>query len=135
MKLIATVLAATVAIAASVWAQSGGSSVAKDSRVFEMRTYYAAPGKLEDLQAGARVADVGVVGPDDEAGLGREASGDGGEVLGQKTIAGVVAPGFAEISRERLWHRWRLAADGRLEGPMTSQGLPQPSLHVGRAGG
>jgi hypothetical protein len=51
MKLIATVLAVTVAIAASVWAQSGGNSVAKDSRVFEMRTYYAAPGKLEDLQA------------------------------------------------------------------------------------
>ena len=25
--------------------------MAKDSRVFEMRTYYAAPGKLEDLQA------------------------------------------------------------------------------------
>jgi NIPSNAP len=32
-------------------AQSEGNSVAKDSRVFEMRTYYAAPGKLEDLQA------------------------------------------------------------------------------------
>jgi hypothetical protein len=38
----------TVSAAAS---QSGGNSVAKDSRVFEMRTYYAAPGKLEDLQA------------------------------------------------------------------------------------
>ena len=37
--------------AASRMAQSGGNSVAKDSRVFEMRTYYAAPGKLEDLQA------------------------------------------------------------------------------------
>ena len=36
---------------ASAMAQSGGNSVAKDSRVFEMRTYYAAPGKLEDLQA------------------------------------------------------------------------------------
>ncbi len=38
-------------VAVSVLAQSGGNSVAKDSRVFEMRTYYAAPGKLEDLQA------------------------------------------------------------------------------------
>jgi len=38
-------------VAGSVMAQSGGNSVAKDSRVFEMRTYYAAPGKLEDLQA------------------------------------------------------------------------------------
>jgi len=38
-------------VVVSVWAQSGGNSVAKDSRVFEMRTYYAAPGKLEDLQA------------------------------------------------------------------------------------
>jgi len=38
-------------VAASAMAQSGGNSVAKDSRVFEMRTYYAAPGKLEDLQA------------------------------------------------------------------------------------
>ena len=38
----------TVSVVAS---QSGGNSVAKDSRVFEMRTYYAAPGKLEDLQA------------------------------------------------------------------------------------
>ena len=39
-----------VAVAAGM-AQTGGNSVAKDSRVFEMRTYYAAPGKLEDLQA------------------------------------------------------------------------------------
>jgi hypothetical protein len=42
-------LAAVVVV--SVVAQSGGNSVAKDSRVFEMRTYYAAPGKLEDLQS------------------------------------------------------------------------------------
>ena len=38
-------------VVASVVAQTGGNSVAKDSRVFEMRTYYAATGKLEDLQA------------------------------------------------------------------------------------
>ena len=38
-------------VVGSVLAQTGGNSVAKDSRVFEMRTYYAAPGKLEDLQA------------------------------------------------------------------------------------
>lgn len=43
---VLTVLAVSV-----VASQSGGNSVAKDSRVFEMRTYYAAPGKLEDLQA------------------------------------------------------------------------------------
>jgi hypothetical protein len=40
-----------VAVSATVLAQSGGNSVAKDSRVFEMRTYHTAPGKLEDLQA------------------------------------------------------------------------------------
>jgi hypothetical protein len=51
MRLVATVTILAAAIAASVWAQSGGNSVASDSRVFEMRTYYAAPGKLEDLQA------------------------------------------------------------------------------------
>lgn len=44
------VMLGAVMVAASVWAQSG-NSIAKDSRVFEMRTYYAAPGKLEDLQA------------------------------------------------------------------------------------
>ena len=49
LAVVAVVLASVVA--ASVWAQSGGNSVAKDSRVFEMRTYYTAPGKLEDLQA------------------------------------------------------------------------------------
>jgi hypothetical protein len=50
MKLSAIVVV-LVGVAASVMAQSGENSVAKDSRVFEMRTYYAAPGKLEDLQA------------------------------------------------------------------------------------
>jgi len=49
---IGVMLALVVGMAVgSVMAQSGGNSVAKDSRVFEMRTYYAAPGKLEDLQA------------------------------------------------------------------------------------
>ena len=51
MRLIAGIAVLAAALAGSVWAQSGGNSVAKDSRVFEMRTYYAAPGKLEDLQA------------------------------------------------------------------------------------
>ena len=52
MKRIAGVTVAVLAaLAVSVWAQSGGNSVAKDSRVFEMRTYHAAPGKLEALQA------------------------------------------------------------------------------------
>jgi hypothetical protein len=46
LALLFTLVAVSV-----VASQSGGSSVAKDSRVFEMRTYYAAPGKLEDLQA------------------------------------------------------------------------------------
>ena len=51
MRLMVCALAIAGVVAASVMAQSGGNSVAKDSRVFEMRTYYAAPGKLEDLQA------------------------------------------------------------------------------------
>jgi hypothetical protein len=51
MKLVAGIALMGAVMAASMWAQSGGSSVAKDSRVFEMRTYYAAPGKIEDLQA------------------------------------------------------------------------------------
>ena len=52
MRQIAGVTVAVMtALAVSVWAQSGGNSVAKDSRVFEMRTYHAAPGKLEALQA------------------------------------------------------------------------------------
>ncbi len=51
MRLTACGLAIVGVVAASVMAQSEGNSVAKDSRVFEMRTYHAAPGKLEDLQA------------------------------------------------------------------------------------
>ena len=51
MRLMACALMIAGVVAASAMAQSGGNSVAKDSRVFEMRTYYAAPGKLEDLQA------------------------------------------------------------------------------------
>jgi hypothetical protein len=31
--------------------QAPGPSIAKDSRTFELRTYYAAPGKLEELHA------------------------------------------------------------------------------------
>jgi hypothetical protein len=51
MRLTACALAIVGLVMASGMAQTGGNSVAKDSRVFEMRTYYAAPGKLEDLQA------------------------------------------------------------------------------------
>ena len=51
MRLLVSALVALAVAAGVVVAQSGGNSVAKDSRVFEMRTYYAAPGKLEDLQA------------------------------------------------------------------------------------
>ena len=51
MRVAACALAIAGVVIVSVMAQSGGNSVAKDSRVFEMRTYYAAPGKLEDLQA------------------------------------------------------------------------------------
>jgi len=51
MKLVASVGALIAVVAVSMAAQSGGNSVAKDSRVFEMRTYHTAPGKLEDLQA------------------------------------------------------------------------------------
>jgi hypothetical protein len=51
MKLVASVMGVIAVVSVSMLAQSGGNSVAKDSRVFEMRTYYAAPGKLEDLQA------------------------------------------------------------------------------------
>ena len=51
MRVAACGLAIAGVVMVSVMAQSGGNSVAKDSRVFEMRTYYAAPGKLEGLQA------------------------------------------------------------------------------------
>ena len=44
MKLRMTAIALFIVSVVSVMAQSGGNSVAKDSRVFEMRTYYAAPG-------------------------------------------------------------------------------------------
>jgi hypothetical protein len=36
---------------ASAAAPAPSSSIMKDSRTFELRTYYAAPGKLEDLHA------------------------------------------------------------------------------------
>lgn len=47
---VLSVLAGLVVGATLLLAQSGGNSVAKDSRVFEMRTYHTLPGKLEDLQ-------------------------------------------------------------------------------------
>ncbi len=46
---LALVLTATAVIAQPTTAPS--PSIAKDSRCFEMRTYYAAPGKLEALNA------------------------------------------------------------------------------------
>lgn len=55
MKLLlaAIVFAATLVTssAAETNAPAVSPSVAKDSRCFEMRTYYAAPGKLEELNA------------------------------------------------------------------------------------
>ena len=50
-RLVAVVLGLAMTCAVSVTAEEGGASVAKDSRVFEMRTYYALPGKVEDLHA------------------------------------------------------------------------------------
>ena len=53
MLLTAIVFAVTLVTssAADTNAVSASPSVAKDSRCFEMRTYYAAPGKLEALNA------------------------------------------------------------------------------------
>ena len=50
-RLAALVLGVGLAGATVLSAEEKGASVAKDSRVFEMRTYYAAPGKIEDLHA------------------------------------------------------------------------------------
>jgi hypothetical protein len=47
----AVVLCAALVCVVAPAAQSQAPSVAKDSRFFEMRTYYAAPGKLEALHA------------------------------------------------------------------------------------
>ena len=55
MKTIITALLFVATAIASSAAESNATpaspSVAKDSRAFEMRTYYAAPGKLEALNA------------------------------------------------------------------------------------
>ena len=55
MKTILAALLISVSTLASVAADANAAavspSVAKDSRAFEMRTYYAAPGKLEALNA------------------------------------------------------------------------------------
>lgn len=55
MKTFLTALLFTTLVATSFAAETGASpaspSVAKDSRCFELRTYYAAPGKLEALNA------------------------------------------------------------------------------------
>ena len=53
-KILATLALATAVITASATdanPDSASPSVAKDSRCFEMRTYYAAPGKFEALNA------------------------------------------------------------------------------------
>jgi len=46
--LLLVILLAAVSVAAPA-AEEASPSVAKDSRCFELRTYHAAPGKLEDL--------------------------------------------------------------------------------------
>jgi len=53
MLLVAIAFAATLGTssAADTNAVPASPSIAKDSRCFEMRTYYAAPGKLEALNA------------------------------------------------------------------------------------
>lgn len=55
MKTLFAALILTVAVINAKAAETGAApvspSVAKDSRCFEMRTYYAAPGKLEALNA------------------------------------------------------------------------------------
>ena len=55
MKTYLTVLALAATVfttfAAEPVANPASPSVAKDSRCFELRTYYAAPGKLEALNA------------------------------------------------------------------------------------
>jgi len=53
MLLTAIVFAVTLSTssAADTNAVPASPSIAKDSRCFEMRTYYAAPGKLEELNA------------------------------------------------------------------------------------
>jgi len=47
----AIAVCAAFAVVVAPAAESKSPSVAKDSRFFEMRTYYAAPGKLEALHA------------------------------------------------------------------------------------
>src|SRR4030095_6807453 len=52
LLLVALLVAAAVAAPAADESKAAASpSVAKDSRCFELRTYYAAPGKLEALNA------------------------------------------------------------------------------------
>ena len=46
-----TAVAVVVSSAADTNSTPASPSIAKDSRAFEMRTYYAAPGKLEALNA------------------------------------------------------------------------------------
>jgi len=52
-KILISLFALALAASLSSTAQekSDSPSVAKDSRCFELRTYYAAPGKLEELNA------------------------------------------------------------------------------------
>jgi hypothetical protein len=58
LAFIATI--ALTVIAAQEAAAPASPSIAKDSRCFEMRTYYAAPGKLEALNARFRDHTTGL---------------------------------------------------------------------------
>jgi hypothetical protein len=58
-RVAAAILGLAMAIVVPVIAQQGGTSLAKDSRVFEMRTYYAVPGRVEDMHARFRAHTSG----------------------------------------------------------------------------
>ncbi len=51
LAILASVALAINSLAAETNTPPIGASIAKDSRCFELRTYYAAPGKLEALNA------------------------------------------------------------------------------------
>lgn len=52
MRLMAVVLGAIAMVGASAWAQQAQTAdKASDAKVFEMRTYYALPGRIDALHA------------------------------------------------------------------------------------
>jgi hypothetical protein len=63
MKIIAALLLSALTMATGVAAE-------KESRFFEMRTYYAAPGKLEDLEARFRNHTMGLFEKHDMVNIG-----------------------------------------------------------------